>query len=153
MTTVDEDDDTEASNMRVSVASVASKQTQSTNKSVIGLDKSPQETPGSKAKRARTQRSFYTPEESNVETEAKSKASSKSTLSPARSAKRNLAAVLDDDEEDEDAECDTYVSKLERKYLESKVAMKAETKRKARLRARARATRPSFACACWLLRR
>jgi hypothetical protein len=117
MTTVDEDDVTEVSNMRVSVASVASKQTQSTNKSVIGLD-SPEGTPGSKAKRARTKSSFYTPEESNVETLSKAKASS-----PARSAKRNLAEVMDDNDVQE---CDMYVSNLERKYREARVTMKAE---------------------------
>lgn len=115
MTTVDEDDVTEVSNMRVSVASVASKQTESTNKSVIGLD-SPEVTPGSKAKRARTQRSFYTPESSNVDTASNAKASS-----PARSAKRNLDAVLDDY-----VGCDMYVSNLERKYRDAKVAVKAD---------------------------
>ena len=91
------EDVTEASNSNstnhVSVASLGSKQTDSTNKSVICVD-SPALSTGSKSKRQRTQSSFYTPGSSKT-------GGSAATSTPTVATKRNLESILDDSDDDE----------------------------------------------------
>jgi hypothetical protein len=103
----EEDDVTDNTNsVHVSVASLGTKQTSSTNKSVI-----PMETPdtrASKQKRCRTQRTFHTPESS-------SKDASPSKSSQAKSTKRKKDVIQDDSDDD-----DEFFSEAEQKLMELK---------------------------------
>jgi hypothetical protein len=101
-TTQDDDDDTSVNtnSVHVSVTTLGTKQTSSTNKSVVPVD-SPA-TRSNKAKRCRTQSSFY---------------SSKSPRST--TAKRKLDPVLD--ESDDDGE---YFSDAEKKFMVLKQKVK-----------------------------
>jgi hypothetical protein len=125
------DDVTEASNgnstNHVSVASLGSKQTDSTNKSVVAVD-SPAQSTGSKSKRQRTQSSFYTPGSSKTGMSAatstsKTGMSAATSTSPTVATKRNLEAILDDSEDDEDER----VTASEQAYIDAKNLLKQDT--------------------------